>query len=266
MPVDLHALYSVPPAEFVVARTALVAALKAEQRREEAAAVQQLRRPRLAEHALNAAARSEPRVVERWVHAVVAADAAQSMAIGGGGAAALRDAAAELRDAHAAMLASAVAALGDNGAAQRDDINDTLRALAHPEGAPLLQHGVVGSEQLGDLALFAGAPDPVVRRGTAAEAPPRRGRGRATVTSVDPGEAPAKPAPKIDLKRLRALERSAASAQADSERADQALGAARVALAAAKEAVAVATTAAAQARADARAADAAVTELRDTAR
>ena len=263
MPVDLHALYSVPPAEFVAARSALVAALKAEQRKEEAVAVQQLRRPRLAEHALNAAARSEPRVIERWVQAVTAADAAQSTAIGGGGAAALRDAAAELREAHAAVLAAAVSALGDSGVAQRADINDTLRALAHPDGAPLLQHGVVGSEQIGNLALFAGAPEPVVRR-TDPRATPAQPSDD-TSTTDEPASL-TKPAAKIDLRALRALERKANAAKAESERADAALTAARATLAAAKEAVAAATTAAAQARTDAREAEASVAELRDQAR
>jgi len=265
MPVDLHALYSVPPAEFVATRTALVGALKAEQRKEEAAAVQQLRRPKLAEHALNVAARSEPRVIQRWVHAIAAADAAQSTAIGGGGAAALRDAAAELRNAHAAVLAAAVSTLGDGGAAQRSDINDTLRALAHPDGAPLLQHGVVGSEQLGSLVLFAGAPEPVVKRTSPAARPSRSstdGSPTDDTPTDDTPPSPTQPAPTIDLRAVRALERKAAAARSDSERADATLSAARNALTAAKEAVAAATTVAAKARADLRDAQTLVDERR----
>jgi hypothetical protein len=158
------------------------------------------------------------------------------------------------------VLAAAVAALGENGEARRADINDTLRALAHPDGAPLLQYGVVGSEQIGNLALFAGAPEPVVRR-VSPRATPKQ-----PPNDGDESASPTGPVAKIDLRALRSLERKAAAAKSGSQRADAALGAARTALAAAKEAVAAATTAAAQARADAREAVAAVDQLRDQAR
>lgn len=266
MPVDVRALYAVEPSEFVVARTALLKALKAEQRKEEAAAVQRLRRPRLAEYGLNLAARTQPAVVADWAAAVAQLDAAQSAAIGGGGAAPLREAAAELRDAHAAVLKAAVVALGDSGEMQRADINDTLRSLAHPQGVPLLTAGIVGSEQLGDFVLFAGAPEPVVQRGrgVTAKQTARAARPASDVpdTPASAGTTSVPPAPKIDLKRLRALERAAAVADAETEAADAALTAARDALAAAKTAVAAATDRAANARAAAREAAAAVAELR----
>lgn len=267
MAVDVRALYAVPPSDFVTARTALVKALKAEQRKDEAAAIQQLRRPRLAEHGLNLAARTQPAVVAGWAAAVAELDAAQSTAIGGGGAAPLREAAAVLRDAHAAVLRVAVAALGDSGEAQRADINDTLRSLAHPEGVPLLTAGIVGSEQLGDFALFAGAPEPVVQRERGG---PPKPTARATTRPAGPADATndapaAPPAPKIDLQRLRALERSAAAADAEASAADAALAAAREAVAAAKTAVAAATDRAANARKAAREAADAVAELRGPA-
>ncbi|MEQ1702717.1 MAG: hypothetical protein ABMA25_21620, partial [Ilumatobacteraceae bacterium] len=261
MAVDVRALYAVAPAEFVAARTALVKALKAEQRKDEAAAIQQLRRPRVAEHGLNLAARTEPGLVAQWAAAVSQLDAAQSTAIGGGGAASLREAAAELRDAHAAVLKAAVVALGDSGEAQRADINDTLRSLAHPDGVPLLSAGVVGSEQLGDFTLFAGAPDPVVQRERGPATKPTRTASR-PVDQPAAADAPAAPpAPKIDLKRLRGLERAAEGARKEVAAADEALTAARDALAAAKLAVAAATDRAANARKAARDADAAVVEL-----
>lgn len=268
MAVDVRSLYSVPPAEFVVARTALVKALKAGGRKDEAAAVQQLRRPRLAEHGLNLAARTDPSTVARWAAAVTELDAAQATAIGGGGAAALRESAGTLRDAHAAVLKLAVAALGDSGEAQRADVNDTLRSLAHPEGVPLLTAGIVGSEQLGDFVLFAGAPEPVVNRerigsasttGRTKPVPHAAGPDASSPTPANPTNPPAA---KIDLKRLRALERAAAAARTEVTAADAALSAAREAAAAAKAAVAAATERAATARAAAREADAALTALR----
>lgn len=260
--VDLDELYSVPPEEFVATRSKIVAALKADARRDDAAAVQRLRRPRLAEHALNRAARTHPMLVERWAAAVATMDTAQSLAIGGGGggAADLREAAAELRAAHAAVLAAAVEALGASGAAQRDDIAETLRTLAHPDGAPLLRAGVVGSEQLGDLALFAGAPDPVVRRPTKpAITKPATKPAPPGPPATEPAMAP--PAPKIDTKQRRALERADAAARKEVAAADAALVEARAAVQAAKEAVAAATTRAAAARQAARDAAAALAEL-----
>ena len=256
--VDLDELYSVPPEEFVATRSKIVAALKADARRDDAAAVQRLRRPRLAEHALNRAARTHPMLVERWATAVATMDTAQSLAIGGGGggAADLREAAAELRAAHAAVLAAAVEALGASGAAQRDDIAETLRTLAHPDGAPLLRAGVVGSEQLGDLVLFAGAPDPVVRRPTK----PATTKPATTKTATtEPAMAP--PAPKIDAKQRKARERADAAARKEVEAADAALVEARAAVQAAKEAGAAATSRAAAARQAARDAAAALAEL-----
>jgi hypothetical protein len=269
--VDLRELYSVPPEEFVATRSAIVAALKADKRRDDAAAVQRLRRPRLAEHALNVAARAEPDIVERWAAAVAAMDAAQSHAIGGGGGAGdLREAAGELRAAHAAVLAAAVHALGASGTAQRDDIAETLRSLAHPEGAPLLRAGVVGSEQLGDLELFAGAPEPVVQRASKAPQPAATGQRskQPTSTAREPASKRSSKsddqlATKVDPKRLRALERADAAARTEMEAADVALSAARAAVQAAKEAVAAATNRAAAARSAARDAAQALAALRD---
>jgi len=260
MPVDLRALYSVPPAEFVVARKALVGALKAEQRKAEAAAVQQLRRPRLAEHGLNLVARSQPVLVARWAAAVTDMDVAQSHAIGGGGAAQLREVTGTLRGAHAAVLQAAVHELGESGAAQRADINDTLRSLAHPEGVPLLTAGIVGSEQLGELALFAGAPEPVVQRDRVLSPEPTPKRREQAAGQQ--GAAEKSPTPRVDVRELRKLERQAAAALAESEHAELALAAARAALTEAKTAVAAATDRAANARKTARGVDTALTELR----
>jgi hypothetical protein len=196
-------------------------------------------------------------------------DAAQSRVIGGGGgtgAGELREAAGELRAAHAAVLAAAVAALGPSGAAQRDDIAETLRSLAHPEGAPLLRAGVVGSEQLGDLELFAGAPDPVVQRTSKPSAPADaspapKPRSKKSPATAEPTATPKSTAPKrppVDTKRLRALERADAAARKEMDAADRALVDARAAVQAAKDAVAAATNRAADARAAARDAAAAL--------
>ena len=146
--VDIGELYSVPPEEFVATRSKIVAALKAEKRKDDAAAIQKLRRPRLAEHALNSAARAQPATVERWAAAVAAMDAAQSQAIGGGGgAAALREAAGELRRVqHSVSPHLEMTALADRVLRTAWTIAD-LTGLGSP-----------GREEIGQ-ALAAARPD-----------------------------------------------------------------------------------------------------------
>src|SRR5215203_2253122 len=77
-------LYGVDPSGFVAARTALVRELKAAKRKDEAAAVAKLTRPKMGEYTLNRVAREEPDVVEAFAAAVAAATSAQSNAIGSG--------------------------------------------------------------------------------------------------------------------------------------------------------------------------------------
>ena len=77
-------LYGLAPGEFVGARNALVKSLKREKRTEDAAAVAALRRPSVADHAINAAARADAQLAAVWAAAVVSVSDEQSAAIGGG--------------------------------------------------------------------------------------------------------------------------------------------------------------------------------------
>ena len=74
-----------------------------------------LRRPRLAEHALNRVAHGDPPLVSRLVDANEAASAAQSAAIGGAKTS-LREATTALRDVTRAVIDAAVRGLEESGA------------------------------------------------------------------------------------------------------------------------------------------------------
>ena len=163
---DARDLYAVAPEGFIAARNELVKQLKAAGRADDAATVRTLRRPRLAEWALNRLAHTGADTVDRFAHATASAQRAQSAAIGGDPTA-LRSATAELRDALNAVADGAVGVLtteGGSGEGQRDDITAILRQLvANADPSPLVA-GVVGSEAIvASGEFFPGAPDPVSR-------------------------------------------------------------------------------------------------------
>src|ERR1700710_545743 len=80
---EVRALYALAPGEFVAERTLLVRQLKQAKRKEDAAAIAKLRRPKAAEYVLNRLSREDPDVVADWSAPVAAARDAQSAAIGG---------------------------------------------------------------------------------------------------------------------------------------------------------------------------------------
>ncbi|MCU1388274.1 MAG: hypothetical protein JWL72_1612, partial [Ilumatobacteraceae bacterium] len=178
-------LYALPPGDFTASRNQLAKALKADGDAEGAAVVAKLRRPRLAEWALNQLARTEPDVVGRLAAAIHAAQQAQSAAIGGD-ATGLRSATNELRQAVGVTSDAAVRLLstdGGNGEAQRDDLNAILRDLVSNAEPALLVAGVIGSEALvAPDEFFPGAPDPAPSRVKAA--PPAAAKGPKAAASA----------------------------------------------------------------------------------
>ena len=159
-------LYALAPAEFIAARTQLAKELKAAGRADDAAIVAKLRKPRMAEWALNRLAREQRDVVDRFALAIAAAQAAQSAAIGGT-TGDIREATTELRQATSAAADAAVRGLttdGGNGEAQRDDLTTILREMVGAADATPLLAGVIGSEALvASGEFFPGAPDPPMR-------------------------------------------------------------------------------------------------------
>lgn len=159
-------LYAFAPGEFIAARNQLAKELKAAGQANDAAIVAKLRKPRLAEWALNRLAREQHDVVDRFALAIVAAQAAQSAAIGGT-TVDIREATSRLRQATSAAADAAVRGLaidGGNGEAQRNDLTTILRELVGAADATPLLAGVIGSEALVTSGeFFPGAPDPPPR-------------------------------------------------------------------------------------------------------
>ncbi len=221
--VDVRALLRTPPEEFVATRDAMVKALKAEGRAEDAAALKRLRRPRVAEHALNLLAASRPDVARRWADHVDEVEAAQSAAIGGAGAERLRSVTAAFRTATAELIDAAVDELGAGGDTHRNELLELARRLATAGGGHLVRSGLVGSEQLAETELFAGAPEPAPATERPARAPkPARTPRRRPAADADE-EAPSEPPPRRPPPDPAALRRARRAA----ERADRAAADAR---------------------------------------
>jgi hypothetical protein len=126
-------LYDVHPAEFVPARNELARSLRAEGRKDLAAAVGKLRRPTPAAWAVNQLSRHERGAVEDLVRRGEQLRAAQERALAGAPAAELREATRARRDALVALAESAVRFFAERGQAvdaHRQDISDTLDAAS----------------------------------------------------------------------------------------------------------------------------------------
>jgi hypothetical protein len=185
---EVARLYALTPDAFVAARNAAVKASKRAGRKDEAAAIAALRKPSAVEGALNRTARRDPATTRAWAEAARRADAAQSATIGGGDAADLRQAVAELRTAIGAMVDATVQTLGDD--AKRDDIAALLRSLP-VAGVQQVVAGVLGSAAVPDDELFAGAPTPPRRSRPATRAAPPKPAARTSDRTPEP--VPARP-------------------------------------------------------------------------
>ncbi len=185
----IRQLYGTDPADFVTERNRIAKELKAGGDAELANTVKGLRRPKLAEHALNRVARDQPNLIRRFADAAQAAAEAQSAAITGTKGD-LREATAVLRQVTLETASAAVAALvagGSGGEGQRDEITDLLRE-AIAAGPELLCAGVLGSADVELPAeIFARMPEPP-DRAAASTAP-------ATVKPVEKAIVQAKPVP-----------------------------------------------------------------------
>jgi hypothetical protein len=249
---ELRSLLLVAPAEFVAARNALAASWKAAGRRDDASSIRSLRRPGIAEHALNLVAARRPDVAAVWADAIGAVEQQQSAAIGSGAGDALRSATVALRTATVALVDVAVDELGDGGQRHRSDVIDTVRALSNGPGAAQVRHGLVGSEQLVDVDWFADTPEPPSRvRAARPERPrpePVRRRAPQPEAAADtppPRPRPARPDPtvvrRLDAKlerlrqRVQRLEHEVADARHQLAEAEERLVAAQSDAAAARD-------------------------------
>jgi hypothetical protein len=140
-PPDADALYDLEPSAFTAARNALAKQLRADGRREDAAAVAGLRRPSLVAWALNQVARRRPDEVAAAVDSAATVATAQQELLAGGAASGLREAIAAHRRATAAVVGAAAERAGEG---HRDALTATLdAALADPGLTERLRAGTL---------------------------------------------------------------------------------------------------------------------------
>ncbi len=222
----IRRLYGTDPADFVAERNRIAKELKAGGDTDLANTVKGLRRPKLAEHALNRVARDQPDLIRRFADAAAAAADAQSAAITGSKGD-LREATAALRQATAETASAAVAALvagGSGGEGQRDEITDLLRE-AIAAGPELLRAGVLGSADVELPAeIFAGMPEPSARPVVVpkpASTPKVKVKGKPS-PAVEPVSVPEPAVPRRSAKEARqrkAIEAKLERARRDAHRA-----------------------------------------------
>ena len=155
-------LFSLDPSEFVAARDALAAQLRADGETAAAKEVKALRRPSTAAWAVNQVARQHPELVV----AVVAAGRELAAALGSGDRDALRRATAQRRETVTAATRAATALVGDQ---HRDDIADTFEAAASDDGAAASVTSGRLTRTLTPTAVFAPLGDVPVPPPPAAE-------------------------------------------------------------------------------------------------
>lgn len=164
-------LYARPPGEFVAARSALQKAARADGRRDVATLIGKLRRPTVAEHALNLAAREANDLVAQLRTAHEAATTAQAAAITGDaeGRSGLRAATTAVRAARSALVGAAAAIVGAGpGDARTNDIDAVVQRVIASGTWDVLVAGVLGADPGGestdgpDDGFFPGVPDDAV--------------------------------------------------------------------------------------------------------
>ena len=165
-------LYATPPPDFVAARNAAVKRLRAEKRRDEAAAVAALRRPGWDDWALNVVAAEHAGTVGAFADAASAVRDAQAAAIEGREGPDVRSSLRELRDSSGELIRLAGDALGRVGRQPGSgEINARLSEIATNRAAvEALRTGVLGSEGDGADELFSGL-QPATRPARRAAAP-----------------------------------------------------------------------------------------------
>ena len=151
-------LYATPPPEFVAARNTAVKGLRAEKRRDEAAAVAALRRPGWDDWALNVVAAEHAGTVGAFADAATAVRDAQAAAIEGREGPDVRSSLRELRDSSGELVRLAGEALARVGRQPGSgEINARLSEVATNRVAvEALRTGVLGSEGDGGDELFSG--------------------------------------------------------------------------------------------------------------
>jgi hypothetical protein len=205
-PVDvstLRELYTTPPAQFVSARNQLVKDRRAAKDREAAAALGKLRKPTLADWALNVVTARHGDDVMAFLDAAGTVRDAQAAAIEGRKGPDIRAALRDLREHSGQVLSRAqevLAEAGRDAAAETGVVASRLTDLsANEEASAQLAAGVLGSEGLITPELF-GELEPAPGR--------RAATGRSDKRSAAPKKQPAASATKARKEHQQALSRA----------------------------------------------------------
>jgi hypothetical protein len=217
-------LYGGPPASFVARRDAVARALRSAGRRDDAAEVKALRKPKRLAWALDAARLADPSAVESLAGAVESATDAQST---GGD---FRAAIARVRDAeHDLVDVAARAAHAHDQRVDRSEIGLAIRAVAADHGAlAALRSGRLvdvpatgGLGGFGDLLPDDGPVEPAGR--LASERAAEEGGGDTARAGTDPASSRALAAARRAVKRAEAAAATAEDTASDAaERAEAA--------------------------------------------
>ncbi len=239
-------LYAVRPEDFVAARSVLVKQLKAEGRKDEAAAVAKLRRPSVAAWALNQVAREYPKLMAAAIEAGKQLRAASEEAVAGRPGQ-LREATVAERTAANAVVKAAATHLGTRADATTPVLLATIRVAALDDDvADQLRRGVLTTEQeqpgfgFGADAEVAPVPPrkPHLKLVPSPE-PTTKAKRKAPAVEADPAQverekaerAAAREAERVRKKELAARRRTAERKEREATRlakeADEAEAAAR---------------------------------------
>jgi hypothetical protein len=213
-------LYGLPLDRFVPVRAALVKALRAQKRRDEASEVAALRKPSVAAWAVNQLVRTEPKALQALFETGDDLTSAQAQAAAGkGGGDAMRDATHRQRDAVRDLVAAAEQLLGSAGhgvsQATSERIGETLRAAANDEDARRRVAGGCLTRELRFVGVGIGGP---------ARTP---GKSKPAVVARDAEAERVAAAARERAEALKAARRSEADARRAAARADKELSAAQ---------------------------------------
>ena len=176
-------LFGLAPDAFVAARDELARRLRREGDAEAARRVKALRRPPLSAWAVNRLARDRGPGLDALLAAGERLRAAHDAALAGEGAAELRAAARDEREAVAGLVQAALELLRKAGHPATDTTRERVAATLHaaaasPEAADLVRHGRLTADL--DLSGFGTVPDGFDEAALAAAGrAPARARGRA---------------------------------------------------------------------------------------
>jgi hypothetical protein len=235
---DVDELFRVAPEDFVAARNRLAKEWRAAGRRDEAKAVAALRRPTVANWALNAVAGEHAPDAGALVDAAARLRAVQADAVEGRGGD-LRTALADLRSASATVHRRAddvLSRAGRDRAAQAAALSTRLNEIAaNEEAAAQFAAGRLGGAPVEDVDPFAGLETPPV---TPARPPGRSARSNRARPAVEPAPKPDPEATRRHAAERRRLGEALTAARGARTSAEAALTKADAALDRARRAVA----------------------------